>query len=133
MLGQRPHDNSTTGNSFLINFFLLFLSGLLCISTSERLLRMPSGGQNHFFSALKQVFPSFSVFFCHKRKKEKKKKVQKITKNMHKKGVYQHLGATPKCWLTPGEYLPCRFPTRLNKNVQNFSSISYCSNSKYWS
>ena len=34
---------------------------LLCILTSKWGLRMPFPGQNHFFSALKQVFLSFSV------------------------------------------------------------------------
>ena len=49
---------------------------------------------NSFFSVFKQVFPSFSI------SNWKKKKKQKLRKNTHTRGVYQHLGATLQHWLT---------------------------------
>ena len=58
---------------------------VLCISTSKLVLGTPFAGWNHLFRC-------FSMFFHHKW--DKRGNSTKITKNMHLKGVYQHLGAT---------------------------------------
>ena len=49
------------------------------------------------FLKFKQVFPSQTGI--------KKKELLKLSKNTHKKGVSQYLGATLKCWLTPKLWL----------------------------
>ena len=74
--------------------FLMFqyssITSLLCIMTTKQVLHVPVTGQNH-------------VFWCFNNGK-RKNSTQKI-----RKGVYQHLGVTLKCWLTcksgstPGE------------------------------
>ena len=62
-----------------------------CISTSKQAL---------VYCSLIEIiiFRILTSFYIRNRKKQEK--VQKRLKLM-KKGVYQHFGATPKCWLTP--------------------------------
>ena len=66
---------------------------MLCISTSEWVLRTPFTSLNQFFDAK----TTFCVLLSHKMYKI----TQKITKNLGCKGVYQHWGVTLKRWLTP--------------------------------
>ena len=53
-------------------------------------------GLESFFSVFEQVFPSFTITNCKKRRESAKN-----NKKQAQKGVYQHLGATLKCWFTP--------------------------------
>ena len=55
--------------------------------------------------ALKQVFSPFSVT---NKKREKRKGKHKKQQKGAQKGVYQHLGVTPKHWLTPISWLTPR-------------------------
>ena len=60
---------------------------LLCIPTSEQVLRMPFAGRNHIFDAK----TTFSVYLCHKMFK-------KCKKTHVLKGVYQGLDVNLKSW-----------------------------------
>ena len=64
--------------------------------TNEQVLRTPVPGRNF-------PFQHFDIFYHHKQEKEEKK-CQKGQKYMGK-GVYQCLGATPKCWQTPKSWV----------------------------
>ena len=79
----------TSFSGALVLSYVFFKGHLLCISTSKPVLRTPFDGQNHFFG----VKTSFSGLLLHKRKK-RKESPKNNKKNMHKKGVYQCLGAS---------------------------------------
>ena len=72
-------------------------SGLLCISTSKRVLHTPFAGRNQFFDAIR-------LFFITNEIKERKKKA-KLHKNMQKhafsSGVDQILGVNQCLRVTP--------------------------------
>ena len=72
------------------------------ISTSEQVLRTPFAGWNHLFLRENKFFLSFPSLTEKKKKKESTKITQK---NMHKRGVYQHLGVTLKSWLALKSWL----------------------------
>ena len=64
---------------------------LLCILTSKRVLQKAFSG----------LIINFGVFTFLSDKNGKSRKSAKNKEKYTKKGVYQNLGATLECWLTP--------------------------------